>query len=326
VPKGSLRKLGVCSYASGGPCQTVRISLQGPNHVTGLQAPVPTSHADDEDALKDSGSHRHEQVVLGGADVDLMGFDYLIDTFSSHLEHHDGAPLAIASANLDHIHHFGIGAPHADVMTTKDVNWLVLLDGAPLVRRAHALTNQTWPLLAGSDLLEPILDRCAEHSASVAFFGGSAVTHERLASILPARWPNIRVAGLWAPSRADIESPLSAAQLAREVAATAPDLVIVSLGKPRQEKWISEYGVLTGASVLLAFGASADFLAGTANRAPKVFRALGIEWSYRLMREPRRLFRRYCIEGPPAVRALREHSSVIQTDLVAAATTANGNQ
>lgn len=271
--------------------------------------------------MDDSSSHRHERVVLGGADVDLMGFDYLMDTLTGQLSHHDGIPLAVASANLDHIHHFGVAGPHAAVMTSRDVNWLVLLDGSPLVRRAQALTSQTWPLLAGSDLLEPILDRCADQGASVAFFGGSPATHDRLSVLIPERWPSIRIVGFWAPSRTDIETPQRASDLAREVAGGRPDIVIVSLGKPRQEQWIAQYGALTGAGVLLAFGASADFLAGVVNRAPKIFRVLGIEWSYRLMREPRRLFRRYCIEGPPAVRALRASSHLVPTGHASGATT-----
>ena len=264
--------------------------------------------------MDDSSSHRHEQVVLGGADVDLMGFDYLMDTLTGQLAHHGGVPLAVASANLDHIHHFGVGAQHAAIMKSRSVNWLVLLDGSPLVRRAQALTDRTWPLLAGSDLLEPILDRCAEYNGRVAFFGGSTVAHGRLSTIIPERWPGIGVVGFWAPSRADIKTPERASELAREIANSRPDVVIVSLGKPRQEQWIAQCGAQTGASVLLAFGASADFLAGTANRAPTIFRMLGIEWSYRLMREPRRLFRRYCIEAPLALRALRGSSHLVLTE------------
>jgi exopolysaccharide biosynthesis WecB/TagA/CpsF family protein len=75
----------------------------------------------------------------------------------------------------------------------------------------------------------------------------------------------------------------------------------VSLGKPRQEIWCARYAAASGAKVCLAFGAAPDFIAGTVSRAPEVLRASGLEWLYRLWLEPRRLARRYLLQGPPAL-------------------------
>ena len=86
------------------------------------------------------------------------------------------------------------------------------------------------------------------------------------------------------------------------------DLLVVGLGKPRQEEWMQRYAGASGARVLLGFGAAADFLAGKVSRAPGWLRRAGGEWLYRLYKEPRRLFRRYCLEGPPAMWRLRKDS------------------
>ncbi|CQD09129.1 teichoic acid biosynthesis protein [Mycolicibacterium conceptionense] len=90
-------------------------------------------------------------------------------------------------------------------------------------------------------------------------------------------------------------------------------VLIVGLGKPRQELWIDRHGAATGAAVLAAFGAAADFLAGVVNRAPERYRRHGMEWMYRLNQEPRRLARRYLVQGPPAFAQLR-HAVVENTE------------
>jgi exopolysaccharide biosynthesis WecB/TagA/CpsF family protein len=251
------------------------------------------------------------RVVLGGALVDLYQRDQLIAALGARLAGPPPArPLAVASANLDHIHHFGATGAHRAVIDpdSADVEWLVLLDGAPLVRQTALLTGADWPLLAGSDLLPGILATAEDAGATVGFLGGLPTTHEILGKILAQRHPGLKVAGMWAPPRAELTDPARAAALAGAIAAVGVDLLVVSLGKPRQEQWIQRYGRESGARVLLAFGASADFLAGTARRAPAWVRRFGIEWLYRLVREPRRLARRYLIQGPPALRLLRTES------------------
>jgi N-acetylglucosaminyldiphosphoundecaprenol N-acetyl-beta-D-mannosaminyltransferase len=254
------------------------------------------------------------RVVLGGALVDLYERDGLLATLAGRLGGPPPPrPLAVASANLDHIHHFGARGAHRDVIDADapDLEWLVLLDGAPLVHRSTALTGRDWPLLAGSDLLPCILAAAEDAGATVGFLGGLPRTHAILGQVLAQRHSGLKVAGMWAPPRAELGDPARAAALAGAIAATGVDLLVVSLGKPRQEQWIRRYGRDSGARVLLAFGASADFLAGTARRAPAWVRRLGIEWLYRLVREPRRLARRYLIQGPPALRLLRDESRTL---------------
>jgi len=213
-------------------------------------------------------------------------------------------PLVVASANLDHIHHFGRGAPHHGVTrrAESDVDWLVLLDGMPLVWRARVRDrSSTWQRLAGSDLLGELLSMAEADRRRVGFLGGTLDTHARLANALRRTAPELTVAGYWAPQRQELDDPGACARLAEEVKDAAVDLLVVSLGKPRQEVWCARYGAATGAKVCLAFGAAVDFIAGTSTRAPEILRAHGLEWLYRLALEPRRLSRRYLLQGPPAL-------------------------
>jgi exopolysaccharide biosynthesis WecB/TagA/CpsF family protein len=132
-----------------------------------------------------------------------------------------------------------------------------------------------------------------------------------VATALTNLLPSLKVNGYWAPSRADLLDPVRAQGLARGVRAAGVDLLVVGLGKPRQEAWIQRYALQSGARVLLAFGAATDFLAGTVARAPEWARNAGVEWLYRFTREPRRLARRYWVQGPPALWHLRTASRIL---------------
>jgi exopolysaccharide biosynthesis WecB/TagA/CpsF family protein len=213
-------------------------------------------------------------------------------------------PLVVASANLDHIHHFGrAGRAHATIDTAQStVDWFVLLDGMPLVWRARAIDrSRRWQRLAGSDILADLLSAAQQDGQRIGFLGGTAQTHALLAPALAGSFPDLAVAGYWAPERSELADGRAMSALAQQVRDAGVDLLVVSLGKPRQEIWCARYAAASGAKVCLAFGAAPDFIAGTVSRAPELLRATGLEWLYRLWLEPRRLARRYLLQGPPAL-------------------------
>lgn len=245
-----------------------------------------------------------ERVILGGVPVDLTTQDAVLEVIRQCVASGTRSPLAIASANLDHIHNFAESSPLGG---SGNIRWLTLLDGMPLVVRARQLTGRTWPRLAGSDLIEPILELAAREGFSVGFLGGTQSTHEVLRERLAGR-PTLQLAGTWAPERSTVLDAGASAELAETVRKCGVQILFVGLGKPRQEQWIERHGPHTGASVLLAFGAAADFVAGVVPRSPEWARRSGLEWAYRLMREPRRLARRYLIQGPPALWVLLTRS------------------
>lgn len=215
---------------------------------------------------------------------------------------HESTPaIAIGSVNLDHVHHFGRGRRelHNRPLDTG-IDWLMLADGAPVALVAGRVTGQQWPRLTGADLLPDVLRLSGRTGSRVGFLGGLPEVHDSLRGVLARDYPDVR-AGYWAPERAQIDAPAGSVQIAAEIRADGVDILAVALGKPRQELWIQRYGRLTGARVLLAFGASADFLAGKVDRAPVWMQHHGLEWAYRLRQEPRRLARRYLVEGPPAL-------------------------
>lgn len=252
--------------------------------------------------------------ALATLDID-GGAVHLIDgqvagvAIADAASHHTLRPLGVASINLDHVHYFGRSQRAArhepPFVESGQVEWLNLIDGAPIARQIRRLTGHTYPKLSGSDLVTAILDQAALCHQSVAILGGVPDATGALRLRFAAQWPSVRFAGHWTPERAALTSPEESAALAAEIRAANVDILIVCLGKPRQEAWIDEYGALTGVGALLAFGAVVDFLSGRVVRAPEWISQVGLEWAWRLALEPRRLARRYLVQGPPAYLAVR---------------------
>ena len=255
-----------------------------------------------------------DKVILGGTPVDLMDPEPALELILARAGQRGLPPLGVASVNLDHLHHFGAGGRwegtlHADPASTVD--WLYLLDGAPLVAQSQRLTGHRWPRLAGSDLASPLLERAEQLGLRVGFLGGSRENQELLAQKIAEEHPRLHVAGMWSPDRVELASACDSERIAADIAAAGTQILYVGLGKPRQELWIDHYAALTGAAVLLAFGAAVDFLAGRVHRAPQWASDHGLEWGYRLALEPKRLASRYLIDGPPAYIKLRTASCTV---------------
>lgn len=237
------------------------------------------------------------EVQLGGVHVQVMSSATLLDLVSQRLI--SGRPLFLASANLDHVHHFGAGSGRTEVCRSDDlVDWLVLLDGMPLVWRARQLTGAPCSRLAGADLFPALLGRAGRTGARFGVLGGSAEMHAALRAVLEQTQPDLRIAGMWSPNRAEICDGAAARRYADQIRDAGVDVLAVALGKPLQEAWLYRFGAYTQIRVGLAFGAACDFLAGMSERAPDFMRERGLEWLFRLSHEPRRLAGRYLVRGP----------------------------
>lgn len=253
------------------------------------------------------------RIQIGGCPVDLMTRPEAVATIAARWGGQQ-APLGVVSLNLDHIHHFGARGTWRGTLEDRPspsaVSWLHLLDGQPLVHRAEQVTGTRWPRLAGSDLIDELLDQAERAGARVGILGGSDETHHLLRRTFAETRPALSISGWWAPERSELQDHRRSREIAADVAAADTDLLVVGLGKPRQELWIAEHGAATGARTLLAFGAVVDFLAGRVPRAPGWMSEHTLEWAYRLAHEPRRLSRRYLVQGPPAYLQLRRSEPV----------------
>jgi N-acetylglucosaminyldiphosphoundecaprenol N-acetyl-beta-D-mannosaminyltransferase len=166
---------------------------------------------------------------------------------------------------------------------------LAFADGAPVAWAAKAPGRVT-----GSDVFEALNARAPERGYRVFLLGGTPDVLERLESALAASVPGIVIAGAHSPPFADA-SALDPASLARRVEEARADVVWVGLGAPKQELVMNGMREHLGHGVLLGVGAVFEFAAGARKRAPGWAQRAGLEWAYRLVLEPRRLWRRYLV-------------------------------
>lgn len=242
----------------------------------------------------------YRAVHADGVTVERLDLDHVVACVKTYLTSSDVEPLALLSVNVDHLHHFAPGRSRIDGNDEAKIRWLALADGAPVAARAGRAVREPWPRVTGADLLPELLSAAESVHATVGFLGGTPQSHSALREVLARDYPRLQRAHYWSPERSQVDDPAGARALATEVRKAQVDMLCVAFGKPRQEEWIQQYGAASGCKVLLAFGASADFLAGQSARAPEWARTSGLEWLYRLSREPGRLAKRYLVQGPVA--------------------------
>ncbi len=169
---------------------------------------------------------------------------------------------------------------------------LVLCDGTPLVWASQLLGNPLLERVAGSDLV-PLLLRAAEQKGYRVFFlGATPDSVAQAVENLKKTHPALTIAGHYSPPFNKLLE-MDHDEIKRRILEAAPDLLFVSLGCPKQEKWIAMHYRELAVPVSAGVGATIDFLAGKVKRAPAWMQRSGTEWIYRLAQEPRRLFKRY---------------------------------
>jgi N-acetylglucosaminyldiphosphoundecaprenol N-acetyl-beta-D-mannosaminyltransferase len=177
-------------------------------------------------------------------------------------------------------------------------------DGMPLVWALNLLGHSLRDRVYGPELMARACTRAAETGQRFYLYGGrNQGALVQLALNLRTRYPGIRIVGGYSPPHRPL-SPDEEEQVAREINATEADVVWVGIGVPKQEKWMAAMRERLDAPVLVGVGAAFDFHAGLVPQAPPVLQNAGLEWAYRLVQEPRRLWRRYLRYNPRFVLAL----------------------
>lgn len=167
------------------------------------------------------------------------------------------------------------------ILTEADV---VVPDGIGLVWAARVMGQPLSERVPGVELAEALIAGSATGDYAVYLLGAAPGVAEEAVARLGTRYPGIRIAGM----RHGYFSPQEEAEVLADIRAAQPDVLLVGLGAPRQEKWIAKHRHALGAGLAIGVGGSFDIFAGRSRRAPKWLQKLGLEWLYRLMRQPSR--------------------------------------
>lgn len=233
-------------------------------------------------------SNNRQVLPVLGAPIDVLDAGTAVARISAWAQRRESRVVCICNV-------------HSVVTASHDSSFMQVIaqadmatpDGAPvawMLRRQGAVAQ---PRVSGPDLM---LDYCAHAAAtseSIFLFGSTGETLARLQAALLQRWPALKIAGTLSPPFRALSAEEDAAIVAT-LNASGAGTVWVSLGCPKQERWMHAHRGQVHA-VMLGVGAAFDFHAGTVTRAPMWMREHGLEWLHRLASEPRRLGRRYIV-------------------------------
>lgn len=168
---------------------------------------------------------------------------------------------------------------------------LVLADGIGVIYGAKMLGTPLKGRVTGIGFAQGLMERMAENGKSLYLLGAKPGVAEKAAENLTARFPGLTVCGVhdgyFQEDRPVVE----------KIRAAGADVLFVCLGAPKQERWMAQHGPETGAHLAVGLGGSLDVFAGTVKRAPETWQKLGLEWLYRLIKEPSRMGRMAKLPG-----------------------------
>lgn len=231
---------------------------------------------------------------LLGMSLAQIGQEALLDHMFAALARGRGGWLV--TANLDFLCRY---ARDAEARALYDAADIRVADGMPLVWAARLQGDSLPERVTGATLVSVMAGRAAAEKRSLYLLGGSPGASERAAAVLLERFAGLDVKGTSCPWLSDPATPAELEPVIGELTRLRPDIILVGLGSPKQEKLIHALRDQLPAAWMIGVGVSFSFVAGDMRRAPRWMQRTGLEWLTRLVREPRRLGRRYLIENLP---------------------------
>lgn len=173
---------------------------------------------------------------------------------------------------------------------------MVIVDGKPLIWIAKKHKKPIKDKVSGSDLVPKLCEVAALKHYKIYILGGKDGVAEKAKQKLETKLPGINIVGTYSPPIGFEQNQGELEKINNQISVVSPDILLVCLGCPKQEMFISENIGKYNAKVSICAGATVDFLAENIKRAPKWMSNCGLEWLYRFFKEPKRLFKRYFVE------------------------------
>lgn len=232
-------------------------------------------------------------LIVLGTPIDDVTMTEALDRIESFviMGRATGKSHQIATVNADFVVKSLRDAKLRRILQEAD---MATADGMPLVWSARLLGVPLTGRVTGADMVPALARHAAERGLSIFFLGAAPGVAERAAFLLQQQNPQLRVAGILSPSAEAIQN--DDPTIIAECRKAKPDILLVALGNPKQEKWIYRHAEVLGVPVMIGVGGTFDLIAGVTKRAPRWMQQTGLEWLYRLAQEPQRLWKRYATD------------------------------
>ena len=223
--------------------------------------------------------------------VDNMQMDEVINEIESKIIKKEKA--YIVPVNVDVIIKSDKDTFLKEILDKAD---MVLVDGKPLIWISKWLKRPVKEKISGSDLVPKLCQTAAYRGYTIFIIGGKEGVADSAKANLERDFNNIKIVGTYSPQLGFENDKEELSRINQRISNVCPDIVIACFGCPKQEKWVYENYKEYNAIVSVCAGATVDFLAGNVKRAPKWMSDHGLEWFYRFLKEPKRLFKRYFVD------------------------------
>ena len=235
----------------------------------------------------------HQKVNILGVQISSISNNELLAAFTQHILHKEKKQVCITPVNS-----VMAAIKSEQVKNIYNNADYVLCDGMPIKWAASFLNTPIVERITGLDLLPNLVALSAKHDFSIFLLGASPGLGDKLKDIILTKYPQAKVVGVYVPPFMAVFTDEENDKMITAVNAASPDVLLVSLTAPKQDIWIAENKHALNATLMVGIGGAFEVMAGLAKRAPKWVQKAGLEWFYRFIQEPKRLFRRYFIEAP----------------------------
>ncbi|MFA6848848.1 MAG: WecB/TagA/CpsF family glycosyltransferase [Selenomonadaceae bacterium] len=222
------------------------------------------------------------KIDILGTKVSSLTMEEAVETVERYMDKNAGAFIATANAEM-----IMMATRDSELRTILNEADLVVPDGAGTVWAAHYLGEAMPERVAGYDLVQRLLSNAPKKGRSIFFFGSAPGIAKKAKEKAEKMYPGIQIVGIRNGYFNEKDEP----QLIAEIQAAHPDLLLVALGVPKQEKWLEKHKKALGVSVAIGVGGTLDVMAGAMKRAPLWMQRAKLEWLFRGILQPKRAWR-----------------------------------
>ena len=184
---------------------------------------------------------------------------------------------------------------------------LILMDGKPLIWISNWYKTPIKEKISGSDLFPRVCDLAAKKGYTMYLLGAAEGVADKAAKNLMNKYKGLNIVGTYSPPFGFEKDKLELKKIERQIQEVHPDILIVGLGCPKQEKYMYHHCKELDVPISFGLGASIDFEAGNIKRAPRWMSEHGLEWLYRITQDPKRLAKRYLVDDMKIIRIARKY-------------------
>ena len=237
-----------------------------------------------------------------GIPVDNLTLESAVERIVRMARTRDGRARLVSTLNVDFlVNSLGTALTrprHPELLEVLRSSDMVTADGFPIVWLSRLLGRPLAGRVCGSDLVPALGERCAREGLSIFLLGGGEGVAAAAGKILEERYPGLRIAGTAAPfvrtTGAGLDTALEDDEaLLERIHSSNADILLVGLGNPKQELWFNRNRQQLRTPVSIGVGGTFEFITGNVKRAPEIWQRLNLEWVYRMIQDPARLWKRY---------------------------------